>query len=289
MKTSILNTKQFAIDLHINQGIIIFSIAFLLFVFIAYRYPLPLYDWHGTYRQAAIHLLQGESPYLTRTLYNPPWLLLPLLPFAMLPERIGSAAWFASNVLLLGYLAYRMGAKPSAMLAFLFSYPAYRCLLHGQVDGLATIGILLPPQIGLFFILTKPQIGIGIALYWLIEAWRQDGIRRVIHDFAPVGIAFVLSFILFGPYLNTGRMEYVAGKDWNTSFFPLALPLGLFLITKAIQSRQFKLSISASAFLTPYLAYYSWTPALLSIANNQLPFILVALSTWLAKYLAGLP
>src|SRR5690606_38971700 len=67
-----------------------------------------------------------------------------------------------------------------------------------NIDWLPLVGFVLPPQIGLFFILIKPQMGLAVALFWLVEAWREGGLREVIRVFGPVGAALALSLALYG-------------------------------------------------------------------------------------------
>ena len=46
--------------------------------------------------------------------------------------------------------------------------------------------IKLPTPIGLIFAVTKPQVGIGIAIYWFIHIFKTKGFWAVAKTFAPV-------------------------------------------------------------------------------------------------------
>ena len=56
--------------------------------------PLPLgVDWVFFFRPAALKLLMFQSPYDVWGFPSPPWALLPMLPFAILPSALGRAGW----------------------------------------------------------------------------------------------------------------------------------------------------------------------------------------------------
>src|SRR5689334_10080049 len=80
-------------------------------------------DWHYSFRPASLSLLAAKSPFDVEGFYGAPWGLIPLLPFAILPENIGRAALFVLGLGTFAYTAYRLGAKPLTMAAFLLSPP----------------------------------------------------------------------------------------------------------------------------------------------------------------------
>ena len=153
-------------------------------------------DWNTTFRPATLELLAGRTPYRIRGFYNAPWLLIPLVPLAALPPQLSRAVLFVVTLVVYGYVAVRLGARPAALVAFLLSYPMFRCVAYGQIDWLVSLGFILPPQIGLFFALAKPQIGLAPAVFWLTEAWRTGGIWEVVRVFGPVLLGFGLSYLV---------------------------------------------------------------------------------------------
>jgi hypothetical protein len=46
-------------------------------------------DWTEHLRQSVLLLLSGESPCQMEVFYNPPWKLIPLIPFAQLSPKVG--------------------------------------------------------------------------------------------------------------------------------------------------------------------------------------------------------
>ena len=175
---------------------------------------------------------------MANPLRNPAWILVPLLPLAVLPVKIGGAIFLLMSISGFAYAAYRLGASPRAMGAFIASPPVLHCLLNGNVDWIPLVGATLSPQIGLFLVVAKPQIGMTIALFWLIEAWRKGGVREVVRVFTPVTVAFLITFALFGFWVRSWTDNL--GQWWNASLFPWSVPVGLYLMVRAIREREIK-------------------------------------------------
>lgn len=250
----------------------------VLVVLLANTLP-PGIDWHDTFRPAALEVLAGRSPYRNPGFVYPAWAILPMLPLALLSEQIGRAILFLISAAALIIVAYRMGARPLALCMFLLSPPVLHELLNANIDWLGLIGLVLPPQLGLFFVVIKPQIGSAVALWWLIEAWRDGGAKEVIRVFAPVTIALSLTFLLFGfwPLAYLERVDYW----WNASLWPASIPVGLALIVSAIRHRDIRFAAAASPCLSPYVLLHSWTGALVAVIRNQWEFLAAVVGLWI--------
>lgn len=212
-------------------------------------------DWRQGYRAFALTALRGQSPYNTGNFYNPPWALLPALPLALLPEKIGGALWFALGLAGFAMAGHRLGAGPVSLGAFLLSPFVILNQLNGNIDWLPMLGFTLPPPIGLFLILLKPQMGLGLAVYWAVEALQRRAFWRTV---APVTLAFTLSLALYGAWpLQTGRVLNVA-QAHNTSLWPWGAPVGLALLALAFKQRAPRWAMASGPFLSPYLLLHSW-------------------------------
>ena len=244
-------------------------------------------DWRGAYRPAALAVLAGQSPYTISAFFNPPWILLPMLPLALLPERVGLAIIQAASLIGYGYAARRLGAKWPVLILFLFTPQTLWDANMGNIDWLIALGFVLPPQAGLFLVLLKPQIGAGVALFWLVEAWRRGGVREAVRVFTPVSFAFILSFLLYGPYLL--HFGDAVGKSWNlaAAVWPLLLPVGAVLIYGALRERSQGKAILSAVFLSPYVAAPSLAVAVLGLLPAQAPAIIAILGLWLVWLLRG--
>jgi hypothetical protein len=272
--------------LWIKIGIIgAISIAFLAITWGVYSF-LPLgVDWYSTYRPAALEILALRSPYNITTFYNPPWILLPFLPFAYLPAKLGYSLIFSTGILGYAFICYRLGVKPAALFVLLFSYPILFGLSYGQIDWLVIMGVVLPPQIGLFFVVSKPQIGLVIVIFWLVEMWRKGGLALTVRTFIPVITAFLLSFIIFGVwYIN---IRNFGAWEWNTSLWPHSLPIGIVILISTIRSRKINNAMIASPFLSPYVAPHGWGIALIGLANKPFELTAAVIGLWILRFMTS--
>jgi hypothetical protein len=236
-------------------------------------------DWHHTFRPVALNLISGRSPYVYETFYNPPWAVVPLVPLALLPENVGRALLLLISLVVFAFTAIRLGARPVALVFFLLSPPVMQSLLTGNIDAMVALGFVLPPPIGLFFILIKPQIGGAVALYWLIESWRKNGPREVIRVFGPVTIGLAVSFLVCG--LWPFHFGHAVGSSWNASLWPISIPVGLALLTAAVHRRRMSYAMGASPCLSPYLALQSWVGAVASLVASTPETVAAVVGLWI--------
>jgi hypothetical protein len=267
-----LRSQKVLTALGIAVGLIVVS-------FLAAPFVPPAVDWHISFRPAALTLLSGESPYDKVYIIHAPWALLMLAPFALFPENVGRVMLLFCGLASYIFIAQRLGAKPIAIIFLLISPVVMHMLLNGNIDWLASFGFVLPPQIGLFFIAIKPQIGIAVAPFWLIEAWRQGGWKQVLRTFAPFTIVLLLSFAIFGLW-PLGAVE-VTGVSFNASLWPLSIPVGLALFVTAVRKRKIEYAMAASPCLSPYALFYSWTGVLLAIIASVPETIAAVIGLWI--------
>jgi len=242
-------------------------IAFLGLVFFAYNY-LPVdvdwsrngpasvgVDWKGAFRPASLDLLRGENPY-SRGFFNPPWILLPLIPVALFPSALGASVIFALNLVAYLFTARKLGLKLLPILVFVLFSGMLVVSMNGNIEGLLSLGFLLPPEFGLLLVLAKPQFGIGVAIFWIVQAFRNGGIKSAILISLPVMVAYLLSFLLFG--LWPFRSIVLDTAWWNASIFPYGIPVGLALLALSIYKNKIGFAIASSPFFAPYLTGHTW-------------------------------
>lgn len=236
-------------------------------------------DWYTVFRPACLAFLSGRSPYTVEGFFNPPWTLFPLIPFALLPENVGRTL-----LIFVGFAAYLsighlLGGSRGAILAVLLSPPVMHGMLVGNIDWLPLLGVVMPPQIGLFFVSMKPQIGFAIVIFWLVETWRAGGWRRTLAVFAPFSLAFMLSILLYGLWPLRARVEI--SLWWNASLWPVSLPLGMVLIVRAIRKRQLSYAMAASPCFSPYILFHSWVVAIFALIHSTAETIAAVVGLWL--------
>lgn len=256
------------------------SIALALSFILAPIVPSAI-DWRITFRPSTLALLSGVSPYGDFYLVHAPWTLIPLIPLALLPEAVGRVMLLFCGLVSYTYVAHKLGAKPVAIIFLLLSPLIIHVLLNGNMDWLAVLGFVMPPQLGLFFISVKPQIGIAVAPFWLIEAWRTGGWKQVVRIFAPFTVVLLISLAIFGLWPLEFIRQEVPQVYYNASLWPMSIPVGVALFVAAIRKRKVEYAMAASPCLSPYLLFYSWGGALLSIVSSVPETIAAVIGLWI--------
>jgi len=141
----------------------------------------------------------------------------------------------------------------------------------------------MPPQIGLFFVLMKPQIGFSIALLWLYQAWKQGGFRQVLLTFGPVTVAYLISFLLHGFWIV--HLFGMPHNPYNESIFPFALPMGVVLLYISLKELDLKLSAFTSPLFTPYCTNHNYSIMQLGLFNRPKLFIMAWIVFWITAVL----
>lgn len=227
--------------------ILLFVCVPVILIFLYYNLPVPQLDWVNNFRPAALNFIQGQ-PFSTLYFYNAPWTLIPLLPLALLPLQVGRLCMFVLGLVGFSYIAYRLEAKPVSMILFMTSVPVLACLHDGGFDWLPMLSFVTPAPLSLILAAMKPQIGVGMAIYWLFHSWQSGGIRQVVKAFAPVTILTVVSFLLYGVWIL--RFREVIDAVNNIPVFPYLLPIGLYLVS----TRRARASMAAGPFFSPYVS-----------------------------------
>ncbi len=261
-------------------SVALFGLAILLAVVVAVlNVDRPGQHWAGMFRPAALTAAAGGNPYFaTGGFFNPPWVLIPLLPLALLPVLSGQVALALGSAVGLFVAARRLGASRLVSAAVMLLPQTVFMYGYINLDWLAPIGLLLPPWLGLFFVLAKPQLGVGIAVYWLARAWRRGGLVGIALTFGPLTVAALLSVALYGPWFLATNPGRLTAAGWSLTLWPWTVPLGLLLIVMAIRRRWPGLALFGGALLSPYMAYYSWTAAALGLlGGRRWALVLVAL------------
>jgi hypothetical protein len=223
-------------------------------------------DW-TLYRDAVLQLLATGSPY-TSMYFSPPWLALLMIPLAVMPWVYGAAFLFAGNLAAFGVVFYRLRIPP------VWTIPLYAVTIFnsiwGNVEGLLLLGLLMPRWLGIILLMTKPQIGIGVAIYWAWQAWHgkrnhgkpreidrthKKSIKRLIYLVAPVATCYILAFAIYGNY-----MAGAAGSQFfNLSLFPWSVPVGVACVWMACRYDRLGWALMAGPLLSPYVnGFMTW-------------------------------
>ncbi|WKZ41239.1 MAG: hypothetical protein QY328_04190 [Anaerolineales bacterium] len=236
-------------------------------------------DWQTAFRPAALEILSLRSPYNVPGFFNPPWATIALIPFALFPEQVGRVLLIIAGFISYAFVAHKLGGKIWAVIALLLSPPVMHNTLNGNIDWLAMLGVIMPPQIGLFFVTIKPQIGVAIVIFWLVESWRNGGWMETIRVFSPITLVTLVSFIFFGAWPLRAQVEI--DLWWNASLWPMSLPVGLVLLIASLRKRDMFFSMGASPCFSPYILLHSWVVAIYAVIRSTPETIAAVIGLWI--------
>lgn len=227
-----------------------------------YQIEVIGYDFE-IFASAARVMLAGGSPYLVSGFYNPFWTLIPIIPFAVLPEPIGYGLFASVNILLYACAAYRIGVRNKLVLLIVTVILGGSIALIGNIEGWFLLGMVLPPQIGMFFLMMKPQTGASVALVLAWIAYRRGGIPDVLRLVLPVLAGFAISFVLYGDWFMSAAT--LRSAAWNASLWPWSLVIGLPVLCAAIVFKNLRLALVSAPFLSPYVSVWAYGYVLIGV------------------------
>lgn len=265
-----------------RKPVVIGSIVLLAIVILFAVHYVPVWvDW-GHFRNSGRALLNGQNPFDGDPLYfNAPWLAAIVIPFAVQDDATGNGLMFVAGFAAFAYIAYRFGARPIAFVAFLVSPGVISNQVLPNIEWVPLLGVLLEPRWGLLLLAVKPQVGAGVALIWLIQAWQAGRWQRVVKTFAPVSIALAGSVILYGFWFT--RSLGLSAMGWNTSLFPWSLPIGAVVLWYALRRLRPDWAISATVLCSPYVSNPSWSGAFLSLARSDRAMVIASVAWWAVR------
>lgn len=257
----------------------------VLLVWALHPWLPPAYDLHTFFRPVVWDWLHGRSPYEVREgFWNPPWMLLCLLPFALPPEPVGRAllSVFSVAVTVVALRSARRRQLSTALA--LISFPCLALLWHGQVDAFPLLGIWLGSwavwerrpwalSVGLLLMGLKPQETalVTLLLLWHARRWHWRAWLRIIVLPAAALIFSVIAFdldwlrALFAAgdvyretWINISWTWRFLGPSWPglaaaCSLAVAALVLGL-VVSRPLTPYTLALTVTANMLVSPYVA-----------------------------------
>jgi hypothetical protein len=235
---------------------VIFLIAFLICSYAISLVPGELYDDWRIYRHAAQNVLRGETPYFENTGYfNPPWVAILLIPFSLVPFRIGAGMLSTTTISIVISICLKYKFSKIKVILIAVSPIVFYIIIHSQIDALVLAGIFLPVSWWPLVAISKPQIAIALGAHALNKATIKSSI-------IILTVVLGVSFMIFGfwPSHSMNNSPEILNAPWNMwhDIWPLYFPIGLTFVLLGIQQNKVDWLIVASPFLFPYAAYSSF-------------------------------
>lgn len=229
--------------------LLVISFSFL----IAFLIPDYAVDFSVFY-QAGSAIASGHSPYSVQGYYSPVWVALFFVPFSFFSQaiayRIYAAILFSGYIYIFWKLSNR---RIWITLIACFSPFLFMTMQYGNIDWFVLLGLLTPTPIGLWFLLSKPQVGFILVLLLAWKTYKQQGMKKLCIYFFPPAIGLAISYWL-GMYIpNPANMA-----GWSADVWPFGLLIGLPALIFAFKNQDEKLALAAAPFLVPYIGPMSW-------------------------------
>jgi len=238
----------------------------------------PTTDWTYCYEPAAEHLLAGESPYRVGCFFNPPWMPLIAVPFTALGDA-SFEVWLFASLIGLALVTLRIGGPWWIVPLVWLSPPAISMLRQGQADWLVYLSVVVPPWLGAFLVMLKPQVGIGLAALLTVRIWRRGGVVDAVRLWFPPLVALAGSLLLWGNW--PARASFLPDDPLNISIWPVGVPVGVVVLFFALRRNSTPLALIAGPLLSPYYNYFSLTGVVLAFVRRKWLLILLIGVPWL--------
>lgn len=250
---------------------VIFSLAFCAAA-LAFRA-----DDFRVYRDAAMLVTRGYSPYMIYNFNNPIIALVYYLPFVYLPVDIGfRVTMFVAMALYLSVI-WQACHSPIAFVLVLISPLMLWDTFYVNLDWMVFGAVLLLPRCpvpAFVLALVKPQIGIVVAVLALLELWKG---RR----YKTIAALMVFEVAIFAVSLSMGmQWGFMIARSGNWSLFPWSLLLGLPLAWYALRRRDRFAGLAAAPLCSPYVGPQSWIAVLPAAARRWWIIAAVDVAVW---------
>ena len=206
--------------------------------------------------------------------YSPLWLAWSLLPISFLPDPIYVRLLAFSMALCGGLVVLRLSRDRFVISVALLCPYLWLSAIFGNIENAVLLAAVLPFPIGIWILVLKPQMSIGLLIH---RSWQALRDRRAIHL-----IAISLCAVLLAVSINAGMLRHSPiNQVWSTSPWPYGIPIGVIMLLIGLRRDDWRWSFAASMFFAPYIETMSYLCLLpLAMLRRWSALAFVALS-WL--------
>lgn len=239
-----------------------------------------LADWERFFMPAVSVFMRGLTPY-GYGFYNPPYTLVLIMPFALLPIMLSRVLIFCTSFGVLAWVAHVRGASVWTLILFLLSPFTLLSLGMGNVEWLTVLGVALANSVGVALMLIKPQMTIGVLGFLALDKVRVRDWRGGVLLFAPAAMLYTVSAWMYPTWLTS-----VAGYE-STSIANAALPafiglpIGTAMLALALKTKRNEWALAASPCFFAALSPAVWLVVALAAVRSLKISVAVFVVSWM--------
>jgi len=232
-----------------------------------------MFDWE-VFRQACLALISGQNPYSVgqgqMLFFNPIWTLIPLIPMALLPTFTGLLVNAAVDLIALLFVARHLKLTHWEFFCVAICPMNLQSMVYGNIEWIPLLGLLFPAPLAIIFYSTKPQATIGLILVTLWIEWNKTRWKGVLLAICPTLILVVICTAIWG-------LPPIPGphNPGQHSLFPYSLLLGIPVLIVALMNKDRRLSLFVGPFVSPYVTFHGYLPAMFALRGKWLVLALV--------------
>lgn len=255
--------------------------AFVLGMIISYTAHPYGTDWVDIYRPVTLSAwsVEGFCIYGDTGFFNPFYTLFITLPFALLGDIDGRAAWFGFCFMCYVLFVLKARFHPLAGAAFLLNPFVIASLWDGNIDGLVLLGSVVSPAWGIPLLLIKPHMTFVLVVYYAYDAYITGGAQKVINAFMPACVLIAMNIIIHPDWITAIRS--VPDVPWNFTLWPSTIMMGIFLTVRAFQKSDKFSALASGVFYSPYSSIQGWSVALPVLRKSPAILPLITAFMWL--------
>ncbi len=255
----------------------------IVFLLIKPTNTIPVWaDQSSDFTQVPHHL---SHPYSVPRFVYVPWTGIFLIPFGWFSLSLAVLLQLILYFVSLTLVVFRYGGNTRVVVMALTSFIALDNAIELNIEWITCLGLLVPAIFSGPFLLTKPQVALGV--------WMSYSPPKLIMAGMVALMVIALSFIAW-PGWPDGMMQalerYTLTDEYIGQFnlapfdllpMPLSILIGLAIAWRAIKRRDPVFSILAWFFFVPYIPFYSllFYLAILGIRLPKLAWI-IHISMW---------
>lgn len=282
------------------KNIILLSISFVL-VFVVFLQAPAMYDYNKYINASRNFMDNPQSLYTDKSpeFYYMPWSLIVLVPFSILPDKIGQALFMSLTLVFVLYIAYQQKASRLSLLLTGTNVFVLSVIASTQWDIFILLALFMAVQslekkhkiqfsIWMMIAITKPT-NIIIPVLWMLWHYRKSITPQVIIipalisllSFAVLGVGWISKYIQF--VLYSSPPEY---RNMSIIKMPYAIPIitvsaiMFYIIFRKELNPKIMLfaSIVLNLIVSPYIQPYHLSacfPALIEIEKKSWALTLI--------------